>query len=72
MATKKTDPKDDIPFKMLKLNNDAFSQYLFQIFNESTEVANFPNELKYADFTPVYIKKKKITDTKRRVIDLLV
>ena len=28
----------------------------FQIFNESIEAANFPNELKYADITPVYEK----------------
>ena len=40
-----------------------------QIFNESTEETNLPNELKYADITPVY---KKIIDTKKRIIDLLV
>ena len=54
---------------MLKLNDDIFSRYLSQIFNESIEEANFPNELKYADITPVY---KKIVDTKKRIIDLLV
>ena len=69
LNTKKAAPQDDMPVKILKLNNDIFSQYLFQIFNESIEVANFPNELKYADITPVY---KKIIDTKKRIIDLLV
>ena len=69
LDTKKAAPQDDIPFKILKLNNDIFSEYLSQIFNESIEVANFPNELKYADVTPVY---KKIIDTKKRIIDLLV
>ena len=39
---------------MLKLNNDIFSQYLSQIFNQSIEAANFQNELKYACITPVY------------------
>ena len=39
---------------MLKLNNDIFSQYLSQIFNQSIEAANFQNELKYAYITPVY------------------
>ena len=53
---KKAAPQDDIPVKILKLNNDIFSQYLSQIFNESIEGANFPNELKYADITPVYKK----------------
>ena len=45
---------------MLKQNNDIFSQYLSQIFNESVETANLKlnlNELKYADITPVYKKK---------------
>ena len=46
-----------------------FSQYLFQIFNESTEAANFPNKLKYADITSIC---KKMIDTKKRIIDLLV
>ena len=33
-----------------------FSQYLSQIFNESIETAYFPNQLKFADMTPVYKK----------------
>ena len=36
-----------------------FSQYLFQIFNEGIEAANFPNELKYADITPICKKMIK-------------
>ena len=51
--TKKAAPQDDIPVKILKLNNDIFSQYLSQIFNESIEAASFPNELKYTDVNPV-------------------
>ena len=35
LNTKKAAPQNDIPVKMLKLNNDIFFQYLFQIFNES-------------------------------------
>ena len=69
MNTKKAAPQDDIPVKILKLNNDIFSQYLSQIFNESIEAANFPNELKYTDVNPVY---KKIIETKKRIIGLLV
>ena len=57
-----------ILFKILKLNN-LFSQYLSQIFKESIAAANFPNELKYADVTPVY---KKVIDTKKRMTDALV
>ena len=69
LNTRKAAPQDDIPVKILKLYNDIFSQYLSQIFNESIEAANFPHELKYADVTPVY---KKIIDTKKRIIGLLV
>ena len=53
LNTKKAAPQDDIPVKILKLNNDIFSQYLSQIFNESIEAASFPNELKYTDVNPV-------------------
>ena len=60
MNTKKPPPQDDTPVKILKLYN---------IFNKSIEAANFPKELKYADVTPVY---KKITDTKKRIIGLLI
>ena len=59
LNTKKAAPQDDIPVKILKLNNDIFSQYLSQIFNESIEAANFPNELIYADIIPVYKKNNK-------------
>ena len=52
LDTKEAAPQDDIPFKILKLNNDIFSQYLSQIFNENIEAANFPNELKHADIYP--------------------
>ena len=53
LDTKMATPQDDIPVKILKLNNDIFSQYLSQIFNESIEAANFPNKSKYADITSV-------------------
>ena len=42
LDTKKVVPQDDIPVRILKLDN------------ESIETANFPNELKYADINPVY------------------
>ena len=57
LDTKKAAQQDDMPVKMLKLNDDIFSLYLSQIFNESIEMANFPNELKYADIIPVYKKQ---------------
>ena len=56
LNTKKAARQDDIAVKLLKLNNDIFSQNLSQIFNESIEAAIFPNELKYADTISVYKK----------------
>ena len=38
LNTKKAAPQDDIPVKILKLNNDIFSQYLSQIFNENIKI----------------------------------
>ena len=51
LDTKKT-ILQDILVKILKLNNDIFSE----IFNESIEMTNFPNKLKYAYITSVYKK----------------
>ena len=62
MDTKTSVPQDDISVRILKLNNDIFSQYLSD-FNDSIETADFANELKYADIIPVH---KKTIDTKKR------
>ena len=69
LDTTKAASQDDVPGKMLKLNNDIFSQCLSQIFNKSTEVANFPSKLKYAVISPFI---QNIIDTKKRITDLLV
>ena len=71
LDTKKAAPQDDIPVKMLKLNNDIFFQYLSQIFNESIEAANFPNELKYADITPVYKKNSRHEKENYRPVSII-
>ena len=71
MDTKKAVPQDDIPVKILKLNNDIFSQYLSQIFNESIEAANFPNELKYADITQVYKKNNRHEKENYRPVSII-
>ena len=64
-------PLGHIQVKILELNNDTFSQYLSQIFNENVEKANFPNELKYADITPVYKKSKYEKENYRPVSIIL-
>ena len=67
MNTKKAAPQENTPVKILKLN-DIFSQYLPQIFNGSTEAANFPNVLKYADITPVYKSHVMLTTDKKTLM----
>ena len=67
MNTKKAAPQENTPVKILKLN-DIFSQYLSQIFNGSTEAANFPNVLKYADITPVYKSHVMLTTDKKTLM----
>ena len=71
MNTKEAAPQDDISVKILKLNNDIFSQYLSQTFNESIEAANFPNELKYADITPVYKKNSRHEKENYRPVSII-
>ena len=71
MDTKKAALQDDIPVKILKLNNVVFSQYLSQICNESIEAANFPNELKYADITPVYKKNSRHEKENYRPVSII-
>ena len=71
LDTKKTAPKNGIPVKILKLNNDLLSKYLSQIFNESIEVANFPNELKYAYITPVYKRNNRHEKENYRPVSII-
>ena len=66
---KKAVSQDDIPVKLLKLNNNIFSQYLSDIFKECIETADFPNKLKLSDITPVY---KKVIDIQKKTIGLLM
>ena len=42
-----------------------------QIFNESIEAANFPNELKYVDITPVYKKDDRHKKEKYRPLSII-
>ena len=71
LNTKKAAPQDDIPVKILKLKNDIFSQYLSQIFSKSIEAANFPNESKYADITPVYKKNNRHEKENYRTVSII-
>ena len=73
LDAKKAVPQDDIPVKILKLNNDIFPQYqrCSQMFNQSIEALNFPNKLKYADITPVYKKNNRHEKENYRPVSII-
>ena len=71
LNNKKAAPQDDIPVNILKLNNDIFSLYLSQIFNESIEAANFPNKLEYTDITRVYKKNNRHEKENYRPVSIM-
>ena len=71
LNTKKAAPQDDIAVNILKPNNDILSQYLSQIVNQSIEEANFPNESKDADITPVYKKDNRHEKENYRPVSII-
>ena len=71
MDTKKAVPQDVIPIKILKLNNDKFSQNVSQIFNKSIEAGNFLNELRYTYIIPAYHNRLK-KDTKHSNVAFII
>lgn len=54
----KTPPQDDIPVKILTLNQGIISHQLSKMLNRNRERAYFPKELKFADSTTVYKKRR--------------
>ena len=55
----KASQSSDIPIKVLKENNDIFSNFLCNSFNNSIKLSTFPEILKHADIPPLYKKGKK-------------
>ena len=55
----KASEEDDIPTKIIKENSDIFSSFIYQSFNNMTDVWISPTPLKLANITPVYKKVSK-------------
>ena len=67
----KATQRDDIPTKTTKNNSDIFSKFFQANLNMTIETSTFPEQLKYADVTPVF-KKDSRTDKKNyRPISIL-
>ena len=60
LDTAKVSQQSDIRTKILKQNSDYFAGYFCGKFNQCISKSMFPQDLKLADVTPVYKKKKKI------------
>ena len=59
----KIDPKkattgNNIPCKTLKLSVDKSADILQNLFNDMLSTGNFPDNIKLADITPVFKKKR--------------
>ena len=51
--------KDNIPTKVVKINNDAFAGFIAKDFNNCVDKGVFPDDLKHGDVTPAHKKKDK-------------
>ena len=51
--------KIDIPVKLIKLNKDLFSHFIYHNFNNPLFNSNFPSNLKAVDILPTHKKKDK-------------
>ena len=71
LKTKKATTFKNIPPKCLKENSDICCPILLQLINDCLESGQFPDELKFADVTPVF-KKDNATNAKNyRPISIL-
>ena len=68
---KKACQKHDIPVKLIKLNKDLFSHFIYHNFNNSLFSSNFPTILKAADILPTHKNKDKSVIENYRPISIL-
>ena len=50
---------EDILSKAIEMNKDSFASFIAKDFNDCIDKGVFPDDLKYADVTPVHKKKGK-------------
>ena len=67
----KSTSRDDIPAKILKKCSNVVSQYITEIYNDSTQHSGFPNPLKEAIVTPVHKKGERSLKDNYRPVSIL-
>ena len=71
LNTSKATPKDSIPIHIIKDNYDIFAYKLAIDFNFAINSGTFPNNLKYADVTPVFKKGNRLDKSNHRPVSIL-
>ena len=66
--SKKACQESDMPIKLIKNNLEVISPFIYNNFNNSIFSSCFPSELKNANVTPVFKKKKTKINLMRRTI----
>ena len=62
---------NDIPRKVIKINEDIFANFIMDHFNYCIAYGEFPDELKYDDVIPVHKKNEKCGKTNCRPVSVL-
>ena len=66
LVVSKASQDSDVPTKLIKMDADIFAEVLYNVFNWSLEVGEFPPAMKLVNVTPV-----QVTDMIKVIIGLL-
>ena len=65
-------PQDsDIPTKIIKMNAEIFAEVLYNMFNRSLELSEFPPGMKLVNVTPVQKKGSRYDKGNYRAVSIL-
>ena len=71
LNSKKSCQQEDIPTKIIKLNNDLIAEFIAEHCNSCIYEGKFPSESKHADIVPIYKKKDKSNKSNYRPVSIL-
>ena len=67
----KASQDSDVPTKIIKVNADIFAEVLYNVFNRSLEVGEFPAAMKLANLTPEHKKSSRYDKVNYRPVSIL-
>ena len=67
----KASQDSDIPTKIIKVNTDIFAEVLYNVFNRSLELGEFPSGMKLANVTPMHKKGSQNDKGNYRPVSIL-